>query len=321
MSKLFFDVIGREDLFHHAVNVEECRVMACVAVLSLRHNLSFYEILVIVEVAIIRRYAEVSAHILGAEPLLSGHQRFIELFAVAGAYDVCPRVTEQLLYRFCKVADGAGVSLLNEQVAGVGVVEGEADQFDRLVEIHHEPCHVGVGDRDGGPGFDLVDEQRYDAAPAAHDVAVAGTADDSPTALGRNTGVGENNMFHHRFGDPHRVDRVRRLIGGQADDALDARFDCSVQDVVGPHHVRAHGFHREELARRHLLQRRGVEYVIDARHRVAHGIDVAYISYVEFDLPRVLRIFRLKLVTHIVLLLLVAGEDADLGDIGRKKMF
>ena len=93
-----------------------------------------------------------------------------------------------------------------------------------------------------------------------------------------------------------------------------------MQHIVGADDVRLHGLHGEELAAGHLLQRSCVEDIIHAGHGVPDGLRVAHIADVELDLARVLRVLGLQLMAHIVLLLLVAGENADLADVGGEKM-
>ena len=239
---------------------------------------------------------------------------------MAGADDIGAGVAEQLLHGLGQVADGGGVRLLDEQVAGIGVLEREHDQLHRLVQIHQGAGHVGVGDGDGIAGLDLVDEQGDDAAPAAHDVAVACAADGGAAALRRHAGVGVDDVLHHGLGDAHGVDGVGRLVGGQADHPLHAGFDGGVQDVVRADDVGLHRLHGEKLAGGHLLQSRGVEYVVDAGHGVPDGLGIADVADVELHLFGGLRVPGLQLVAHIVLLFLVAGEDADLLQAGVKKM-
>ena len=121
------------------------------------------------------------------------------------------------------------------------------------------------------------------------------------------------------LGDAHRVDGICRLVGGEADDALHARIDGRIQRVVRADHIGLHSLHREELARGHLLQGRSMEHIIDALHGVLQRALVAHVTDVELDLARHLRHTRLEVVPHVVLLLLVAREDADLSDIGAKE--
>ena len=234
---------------------------------------------------------------------------------MAGADDVRAGVAEQLLHGLGQVADGGGVGLLDEQIARVCMLKREHDQVNGLVQVHQEAGHIGVGDRDGVAGADLVNEQRNDAAAAAHDVAVAGAADRRAAALGGHAGVGVDDVLHHRLGDAHGVDGVGGLVGGEADDALHARINGGVQDVVRADDVRLHGLHREELAGGHLLQRCRVEDVVDAGHGIADGLRVAHITDVELDLTGILRVVGLQLVAHVVLLLLIAGKNTNFSDI------
>ena len=290
--------------------------MAGVALVRHGVHLPLDHILVVVQVAVVRRHAVVVAHVLAAQALLAGHEGLVELLAVARADDVRARVAKQFLHRLRQVADGRGVRLLDEQVARVGVLEGEHYQIDRFVEVHEEAGHVGVGDGDGIARLDLVDEQRNHRAARAHDVAVARTGDDRAAALRRHTGVGVDHALHHGLGDAHGVDGIGRLVRGQADHALHPRVDGRVEDVVRADDVGAHSLHGEELTGRHLLERRGVEDVVHPRHGVAHGLRVAHVADVELDLFGVLRVLCLQLVAHVVLLLLVAGEDANLLEVG-----
>ena len=54
-----------------------------------------------------------------------------------------------------------------------------------------------------------------------------------------------------------------------------------------------------------------MEDVVNTGHCVTDGLGVADITDVELHLFGVLRVLGLKLMAHIVLLLLVTGEDAD----------
>ena len=62
-----------------------------------------------------------------------------------------------------------------------------------------------------------------------------------------------------------------------------------------------------------------MEYVVNAVHRVFDGREVPHVADVEPDLFGSFGHFRLKLVPHIVLLLLIAGKDPDLADIRFQK--
>ena len=235
---------------------------------------------------------------------------------MAGADDVGAGIPEKPLHRLGQVTDGGGVRLLDEQVAGVGVLKGELHQVHRLVQVHQEPGHVGVGDGDGVSGLDLLDEQGDHAAPAAHDVAVPGTADDGAASLRRHAGVGIDDPLHHGLGHPHGVDGIGGLVRGQAHHPLNAGVNGGVEHVVRADDIGAHGLHGEEFAGGHLLQGSGVKDVVHSGHSVPHGLRVSHVAYVELDLFRCLRVPRLELMAHIILLFLVPGENADLANIG-----
>ena len=290
--------------------------MAGVALVRHGVHLPLDHILVVVQVAVVRRHAIVVAHVLAAQALLAGHEGLVELLAMSRADDVRACVAEQFLHRLCQIADGRGVRLLDEQVARIGVLEGEHHQVDRLVEVHEEAGHVGVGDGDGVARLDLVDEQRNDRAAGAHDVAVARAGDDRAAPLRRHAGIGVDHALHHGLADAHGVDGIGRLVCRQADHALHPRVDGGVEDVIGADDVRAHGLHGEELAGGNLLERCGMKDVVHARHGVTDGLGIADITDVKLHLLGVLRVLCLKLMTHIVLLLLVTGEDTDLLQVG-----
>ena len=268
--------------------------------------------LIIVQVAVVGSDTEIVTHVLAAQTLLAGHQGLEQLLAVAGADDVGAGVAEELLDSLGQVADGGSIGLLNEQVTGVAVLEGEHNQIHSLVQVHQEAGHVGVGDGDGVAGLDLVDEQGDDAAAGAHDVAVTGAADSRAATLSSHTGVGVDNVLHHGLGDAHGIDGIGCLVGGQADHTLHTCINGGVEDVVGTDDVGLNRLHGEELAGGDLLQGSGVEDVVHAGHGVLDGLGVADITDVELDLLGGLRVPGLELVAHIVLLLFVPGEDADL---------
>ena len=272
--------------------------------------------LVVVQVTVVSGNTEVMTHVLTAQTLLTGHQSLEQLLAMTSADDVRTGIAEQLLDSLCQITDGGSVRLLDEQVAGVGVLEGKHNQIHSLVQIHQEAGHVGVGDGDGVASLDLVDEQRNDGATAAHDVAVTGAADGGAATLSSHTGVSVDDMLHHSLRNTHGVDGIGSLIGGQTNNTLDASVNSSMQDVIRTDDVGLNSLHGEELAGRNLLQSGSVEDVVNTGHSVTDGLRVADIADVELHLLGSVRVLGLKLVTHIVLLLLVTGKDADFLQVG-----
>lgn len=306
-------VLGGLDLGDGALHVEPLGVVGGVGLVGLGLHLAVHDELVVVQVARVACHAVVAAHVLGAQALLAGHEGLEELLAVAGADHLGAHAAEDLLDRLGEVADGGGRRLLDEQVAGVGVLEGELHEVDCLVQVHQEAGHVRVGDRQRLALANAVDEQRDDAAARAHDVTVAGAAYGG--AAGAVSGVGVDDGLHHGLGLAHGVDGVGRLVGGQAHDAVHALVDGGVQNVVRADDVGAHGLHGEKLAGGHLLEGGGVEDVVDPVHGVAHALGVADVADEEAHLGGELRGLFLQAVAHVVLLLLVAREDADLGQV------
>ena len=63
-----------------------------------------------------------------------------------------------------------------------------------------------------------------------------------------------------------------------------------------------------------------MEDVVDAGHGIPDGLRVAHVADVELDLAGILRVVGLQLVAHVVLLLLIAGEDADFLEIRIQKV-
>ena len=118
-------------------------------------------------------------------------------------------------------------------------------------------------------------------------------------------------MLHHGLGDAHGVDGIGGLVGGQADNALNTSVNGSMQDIISADDVSLNSLHREELAGRNLLQSGSVEDVVNAGHGVTDRLGVADITDIELDLLCSFRMLSLEFVTHIILLFLIAGEDAD----------
>ena len=57
------------------------------------------------------------------------------------------------------------------------MLEGEEDELHGFFQAHDEPGHFGFGDGQGLAVFDLLDEQGDHGASGAHDVPIAGAAD------------------------------------------------------------------------------------------------------------------------------------------------
>lgn len=138
-------------------------------------------------------------------------------------------------------------------------------------------------------------------------------------ALQHLPGAGDHVLLHQRLGHAHGVDGVRRLIRGEEYRLLHPVGDAGGDDVVRPQDVGFHRLHGVKLAGGYLLQRRGVEHVVYPAKGADDGGVVPHVPDVE---PELLRICRKRLLigmTHIVLLLLVPGENAYLPNIRRQE--
>ena len=273
---------------------------------------------VVVEVAVVGRDGVEVAHVDGLGGFFLGEEGLVHLLAVADAddFDVFFLASEEFANSFCLRLDGAGGGFLDQNITVLAVLEGEEDEVHGFFEAHDEAGHLGLGEGDGVALSDLVDPEGDDAAAGAHDVAVAGAAD---LGVAGKAALGHGDLLLDGLGDAHGVDGIGGLVGGEADDALDSGLDGGVQGVVGADYVGLDGLHREEFAARDLLEGGGVEDVVDALHGVFEGALIADVTNIELDLVRHFRHAGLEVVAHVVLLLFIAGEDADFADVGTEE--
>ncbi len=126
--------------------------------------ITFFEIFVVVETAVISRNAVEVTHILGLGALLVGQQSLIHLLAVAYAddLDILLAAAEELADGFCLGAYGARRGFLHEDVAVLAMLESEEHEVDGLVETHDEARHRRLGQRDGIARAYLLNPQRDD---------------------------------------------------------------------------------------------------------------------------------------------------------------
>ena len=294
----------------HLLDVEAFGIVR-VVVLELRDpRLALLHELAVVEVAQIRRNPEVSSEVLRRRSFLPAQQGLELLLAVARSDDLDPVVglAEDLQQRVRDGPQRGRRRLLDEDVAGVAVVERERDQLNRLLERHHEARHGRIGDRDRLAAADLLGEQRDDRAARGHHVAVARAADHGSRRIDVAR-LGDHDLLHHGLGDAHGVDRIDRLIGAQAHDAAHAVHDGGLEHVLRPVDVGLDRFHRVEFARGHLLERRRMKDVVDPARGVEHAGVVAHVADVVFELVAAIEL------ALVVLLLLVAAENPDLADV------
>ena len=306
--QLVLDIGKRSYLLFSLFQIESASVVGVELLYQYTLGVAILEVLVVIQVTVVCRHCIEITHINSLGGFFLGEEGFVHLLAMTDSNHADFRsigrlVLEQLDDGLGLGLDGACGCFLDQDVAILAVLEGEEDKIDGLLQTHDEAGHGGLGDGDGVALADLVYPQGDDAAAAAHDVAIAGAAD---LGVATHTALGHGNLLFDGLCDSHGVDGVSGLVGGEADDALDAGIDGGIEGVVGADDVGLDGLHGEELAAGHLLEGGGMEDVVHALHGVAEGAAVAHIANVELDLAGHLGHTGLEVVTHIVLLLLVA---------------
>lgn len=274
---------------------------------------AFDDVLVIVQIAVISGNAEESTHVLSTNHLFGSHESLVEFLAVS-----CPNVLNSGL-RTSELDDGLGQSLdgcrgglLNKQITLFSVLESEKNKIDRVIQSHHKAGHVAVRDGDRAPSLNLFKEEWDDGTTRSHDVAITGQAQNG-VARKQLSRAGDDVLLHEGLRDAHRVDRVGRLVGREEDRLLDVVSDAGGNNIVRAEDVGLGRLERVELAGRDLLERRGGEAIIDAFERVGDRSVVADVADVELQLVVV------ELLPHVILLLLITREDADLLNLGFEK--
>ena len=128
-------------------------------------------------------------------------------------------------------------------------------------------------------------------------------------------------MLHHGLRNSHSINGISSLICGKADYPLNSCINRRMKDIIRTDHIGAHCLHGEKLTGRNLLQGRCMENIVHTGHSVPDGLSIPYISYVKFHFLRIFRILGLKFMTHVILFLLITGENTDLLEIRIEKVF
>ena len=283
-GEFLLDVFQRGDLLLRFLHVQLPGVVGVELRQGVARLVALLEVLVVVQTAVVGRNAVEVPQIFGLGALLVGEQRLVHLLAMADAdhADVVAVAPEELANGLGLRADGARRRLLNQDVAVTAVLEGEQNQVDGLVEAHDEARHRRLRHRYGVARPYLLDPQRNNRPARAHHVAVARAAD---LRLARIAALGNGDLLLDGLGDAHGVDGIGGLVGRQTDYRLDSGLYCGRKHIVGAYHVGFNRLHGEELARRNLLQRRGMEDIVDARHGVAARLQQApHVADKELDL-------------------------------------
>ena len=190
--------------------------------------------------------------------------------------------------------------------------EGIHHQIHGIIQSHHKTSHIWIRDSDRLTIHHLLYPQRDHRATARHNVTITGTANSSLCVLSQSTTLSNSNLLHHRFRDPHGVDRIGSLIGRKHHHIFHTMSDSGKQHVICTLHVRTHSLHREEFTTRNLLKGSGREHIIHTSHSEIHRFTLANITNIKFHLMSYLRTLCLQEMTHIILFLLISREDTNL---------
>ena len=194
----------------------------------------------------------------------------------------------------------------------MSVLECKQHQVYRLLERHNKTRHPRLRNRNRIAVAYLVNPQRNHRTARTHHIAITRTAN---LGLARITALGHGNLLLNGLRRTHRIDWIGSLVGRQADYCADASLDGCRKHIVCTDHIGLNCLHREKLATRHLLKRRRMEDIVNARHRIAARLKVAHIPDKKLYLMSHIRIFYLILMAHIILFLLIARKNADFADV------
>ena len=186
-------------------------------------------------------------------------------------------------------------------------------QIHGIVQRHHEAGHVGVRYRNGPAVLYLLHPQGNYRTAACHHIAVTGTADGRTGFLTQRTALGYGNLLHHGLADTHGIDGIGSLVGRKHHHILYTMRYGRFQYIVRTDHIGLHSLQREELATGNLLQGGGRKHIIHSHHGTVHRLAVTDITDIKFHLG------ILQVMTHVILLLLVATENTDLLDVAIKE--
>ena len=156
------DILKAGNLCFGFLNVQSASVVRVKLAQLATLLVALGEVLVVIEGAVVGRYTVEVAHINCLGALLVGQQGLIHLLTMPDAddLDVFLLTTEELANGFGLSLDGAGRSLLNEDVTILAMLEGEEDEVNGFFERHDEAGHLGFGEGDRVAVADLVNPER-----------------------------------------------------------------------------------------------------------------------------------------------------------------
>lgn len=174
-----------------------------------------------------------------------------------------------------------------------------------MVEGDPEARHPRVSDGElAGTLLDQALEEWHHRAPGARHIAIAHNRKAGVLLAGKIVG-GHEQLVGQQLGRTIQVDRAGRLVGGQCDDLLHAILDRRGDDVFGTIDVGADAFGGVVLGRGHMLERGGMNHIVDTAHGLAHALGITDIA------QEIAHARRVETLLHLILFQLVAGEHHD----------
>ena len=76
-------------------------------------------------------------------------------------------------------------------------------------------------------------------------------------------------------------------------------MECRVNDVLRTIHIRLDALHRVVFRRRHLFERRSMDDVVHALHRILQALSIPYIADEVTHTTVVIRLLHLKLLEFV----------------------
>ena len=280
------------------------------------------EELIIIQITIIARDTVIATHIDSFRHLFASHQSLIQLFTMTCTnhsylsftilrIHLCICFLQSLSQGF----QSCSRSLLYKQITILTMCERIDHQIHCIVQGHHETSHIWIGNRNRFTLFHLFHPQRNHRTTRSHHITVARTTDSCCSPFTQFTTFGNRHLFHQRFRNTHRINRISRFIGRKYHHILHPMFDSRKKYIFCTQYIRTSRLHREEFTRRHLFQCSCSKHIIHTTHCHIDRSLMTYITDVEFHFSSLFRILRLKMMTHIILFLFITREDTNLLDV------
>ena len=163
-----------------------------------------------------------------------------------------------------------------------------------------------MGDRQAlGAALDEFVEEGDHRATGTHHVAIPHHGEDGWVAAGHIIG-GHKELVGAEFGGAIEIDRVGGLVGGEGDDLLHAIVQGCLDYVFGAAHIGLDALHGVVFGGRHLLERGGMDHIIDTMHGHIQPLGIPNIA------DEVTHAWLIERLLHFELLEFVPRIDDDL---------